>query len=646
MSDFNSELNQLTQLETEIKSNQIQLVLQNTVQSAFGNIFVALVFTLFYTHYINPSINYLLYTWLAVMIGVSIARWLHSENLLSTYKADKPQSDILLETQTISSRAKHKAHQKLIHSSSKHFGLILLTAGLWGFASVAFFSEHSIAQTVLMVSIAGISAGSLSSLSAIKEILFIYLAIIIIPLEFQLFLSHGEQSLAFAIMLFVFTTFIIQSGLQQHQLILKTLNTNFENNQLISELTSAKETSEEAVSIKSNFLATISHELRTPLNAILGFTSILKQKETDPQKLHYHVVIDESGHHLLSVINDILDLSCIENQQIQTHQQTCDVNEVIRSSLDKHRKLFEQKAIEIVVNKNTPIPTILELDVQHWKQIFTNLLSNAIKFSAQNTKVRIELEYIPRTQMLVTHVIDQGIGISKEQQKKIFNAFTQVDSSSTRQYGGLGLGLTLCHHLTQLLGGHFYLQSQEGQGSTFTFDVRALEINDAPAPGKTSLLNSEMSGHVLIVEDNLTNQLLMKSLIGKLGLTFEIANDGVEAIEFFEGNHYDAILMDENMPRLSGTGATEQIRQIEAQQFLTRTPIIAVTANASDRDREGFLKAGMDDFIAKPINIPKLVESLEGFLTSDKGELVTNQKKPSPEIVQMDSKSQSKVDDS
>lgn|GEM_PF-2470735 len=623
MTHFNSELEKLAQLETEIKSSQIQIVLHNAVQSAFGNIFVGLVFALFYTHYTNQSVNIWLYTWLAAMIGVSVTRWLHSEHLQSKFSDLKSEHDVDIETQT-AFQTQHKAHQYLIDSSSKHYLLILLTAGLWGFASVAFFSEHPIGQTVLMVSIAGIAAGSLSSLSSIKELLFTFIALILIPLEFQLFFSHGEQSLAFAIMLLLFMAFIIKTGLQQHQLILETLTTNFENNQLITELTIAKNVAEEAVTVKSNFLATISHELRTPLNAILGFTNILKQKETDPQKLYFHEVVDESGHHLLSIINDILDLSRIENHQIQTQQQTCDIAEVIKSVLDKHRKQYEQKSIEVLVHKNTSIPSNLELDVAHWKQILNNLLSNALKFSHQNTKVRIELEYIPSTQMLVTHVVDQGIGISNDQQKKIFDAFTQADSSSTRQYGGLGLGLTICHHLTRLLGGHFSLQSQIGQGSTFTFDVQANATSDAPEPEKKTLPNSKISGHVLIVEDNLTNQLLMKSLIGKLGLTFDIANDGIEAVEYFEDNHYDAILMDENMPRLSGTGATEQIRQIEAQKFLKRTPVIAVTANASDLDRERFFKADMDDFIAKPINIPKLVESLRGFLTPS--EELTNSK--------------------
>lgn len=601
-------------IEAAIHANQNLLILRNATQSAIGNILVALVFTLFYSHYISSMAWQWLIFWMGALIIVSLMRIWSSQQILSNFQLNSDSNWPISDDENHDPHLLGLDHNAFQKEATKHYVWVFATGVLWGLACLIFFTEQQIAQTVMMVTIAGIAAGSLSSLSPIKELFFVFLALIFIPLEFKLFFSTGEQSIAFAVLLLFYAVFIAKSGLQNASLFHNTLSANLANQNLIIELTEAKEKAEEAITVKSNFLANISHELRTPLNAILGFISILKQKEDDPQKLHYQEVIDESGHHLLAIINDILDLSRIENHQIETHQETCHLDTEIDKVIQRHSKQAQQKNITISLQKNSPIPPTLELDIQHWKQILTHLVSNAIKFSREKTTTRIELEYIPRSQTLVTHVIDQGIGISKEQQKKILDSFTQADSSSTRQYGGLGLGLTISNHLTQMLGGTFKLESQVGHGSRFSFDVRAIAIADKSPPKPKTPISDQIHGHILIVEDNLTNQLLMKSLIGKLGLSFDIANDGVEAVECFNEKTYDAILMDENMPRLSGTGATLQIRQIEAQKFLPRTPIIAVTANASETDRKRFLEADMDDFIAKPINIPKLIQSLQRFL--------------------------------
>lgn len=607
--------------QQEILTGQILMILRNGVSSSLGNVLVATVFTIFYGHYISETQNVGILIWLVIMFVLSGIRLWDSQRLLNLY--DPTALEFEEETNAHANEPMRFQPNKedldpLISQANRHYIWILLTGCMWGLASLLFFTEQTIAQTVLIVTIAGIAAGSLSSLSSNKTLFMTFSALIFLPLGFQLFFSYGEQSLAFAILLLFYATFMIKSGLHHNAMIHSTLVANLHNQALVDELMTAKQKAENAVTLKSNFLANISHELRTPLNAILGFLSILRQKETDSQKIYYQEVIDESGHHLLKIINDMLDLSKIENHQIQSRQESCELLTELDNILHQFHKQAEQKQIQIKIEKLSPIPPNLELDIQHWKQILANLLSNAIKFSHEKSEIQIHLEYIARKQSLITQVIDQGIGISKEHKLKIFDSFTQGDSSSTRRYGGLGLGLTICQHLTELLGGEFTLESDVGKGTIATFDVKAMAISNPIASSKPAIIDSkELHGHILIVEDNLTNQLLMKSLISKLGLTYDIANDGIEAVEQYETSEYDAILMDENMPRLSGTGATQRIRQIEAQTFKKRIPIIAVTANASENDRQRFLEADMDDFIAKPINIPKLIQTLNHYLNDN-----------------------------
>lgn len=317
---------------------------------------------------------------------------------------------------------------------------------------------------------------------------------------------------------------------------------------------------------------------------------------------------------MLNIINDILDLSRIENHQIQIKPHHSNVIQLAKTVVAKHQKSSQQKSIQVITDSAPEVPPSLKFDGKHWQQILSHLLSNAIKFSPEHTKVQIKIAYDTQQQILITQVIDHGIGISKEQQKKILDSFTQVDSSSTRTYGGLGLGLTLCYQLTQLLGGKFSIESTPGKGSRFCFDIQATPVTESPRPVDSSSKRPQLKGHLLIAEDNLTNQLLLKSLLSKQGLTFDVANNGAEAVDYFHQHRYDLILMDENMPKLSGTEATLKIRHFEAENNKTRTPIIAVTANASEADRQKFLDADMDDFIPKPIHVPQLIAALQKTL--------------------------------
>jgi len=367
----------------------------------------------------------------------------------------------------------------------------------------------------------------------------------------------------------------------------------------------------EASRAKSEFLANMSHEIRTPLNAIMGFIELLKDNEKSKTKLNYLSIINNSSNNLLKVINDILDFSKIESGNLLIDDTN--FNPIDEFNLTK--KLFEAKAkeknIKLHVNYSQ-LPKSLYADILRIKQVINNLLSNAVKFTHENKNIYLNIKYIDN-KFLQVNVKDEGIGISIQYQEKIFDAFSQEDSSTTRKYGGTGLGLTISSNLISAMGGELKLNSTLGVGSDFYFSI-PVSIGESIKETITKTTTQHLEGHVLLVEDNKANQMFMKIILKKLGLTFDIANDGLEAVEIYKNNNYDIVLMDENMPNMCGIDATRIINEYENKNNLIHTPIIALTANALKGDRERFLKAGMDEYITKPIDKDKLNKILCNLL--------------------------------
>ena len=366
---------------------------------------------------------------------------------------------------------------------------------------------------------------------------------------------------------------------------------------------------------KSEFLANMSHEIRTPLNAILGFIDLLKEKEKDEEKLKYIATVQNSSTTLLGIINDILDFSKIESGNLSIDKVDFNVEEEFKTLVELFRAKASEKSVNLQLIMDDNMPAALHSDPLRIKQVIANLLSNALKFTPRNGKVKLMISY--HDGQLAVDVSDTGIGVPKDKQKHIFKAFSQAEGSTTRKYGGTGLGLTISSRLISMLGGKLTLKSVEGEGSTFSFkiDVKV---------GRYKKLHADQSMHleeienkrILLVEDNKANQMFMSLILKKFKLHFEIANDGLEAVTAFENGKYDLILMDENMPNLNGIEATKRILAIEKSKNLTHTPIIALTANALKGDREKFLDAGMDEYLTKPINKEKLAQTLKIFLAT------------------------------
>jgi len=529
---------------------------------------------------------------------------------------------------------------------------------------------------------------------------------------------------------------LIAEKVKEQTTSLERLNTTLEDkvyhqtnelNKQVEELTISRDKAINAEIAKDEFLANMSHEIRTPLNAILGFVTILKKQVNDPKSIKYLSIIDASGNSLLRIINDILDFSKIQSGKFIISMSSANIVEEFSNSV----LLFASKAYEknlvysVYIDPN--IPKSINLDMVRVEQILINLLSNAIKFTPEDGEVKVKI--IIKNSHLLISIQDTGIGISKENQAKVFSAFEQADGSTTRKYGGTGLGLSISSRLAALMYGKLTFVSEEGVGSTFTLDIpieiidekrvelisdteisrykfailnncvncltqskllkkyltdfgatQIVEITQYPenddydvlffvpdddynemvvnsqkpsiAMLRTSAIKLANLNHIeplyapfipkaiieaihgmglgtmeatppnedthesgdevhynaniLIVEDNKTNQMLISLIVDDYRITFDMANDGVEAVAMFKKGKYDLVLMDENMPNLNGIGAMKQIKAYEEQHSLILTPIIALTASVLDSDKEMFTAAGMDGFIAKPIDTKEL----------------------------------------
>lgn len=383
-----------------------------------------------------------------------------------------------------------------------------------------------------------------------------------------------------------------------------------------SALEDARAAAEQLARAKSAFLATMSHEIRTPLNGVLGMNELMLDSGLTPEQREWAEAVRVSGRHLLSLINDVLDVSKIEAGRLTLEAVDFNLADVVEEA----RLMFAQPAqakgllLQVVVEPGHA--QTLHGDPLRLRQVVANLIGNAIKFTERGSvSVRAGASPLPdgRARLRIA-VQDTGIGISEEARERIFDKFAQADNSTTRRYGGTGLGLSICRELVVLMDGRIDVSSTPGQGSCFTVDVR-LPLGKAPAlaPSATGGAPQRMSGTVLLVEDHPVNRSVAIGMLRKLGLDWQISENGADAVDKIRAHDFDAVLMDCQMPVMDGYQATALIRALPGGRA-AKLPIVALTANATAEDARRCREASMDGFVAKPFTLAALAAALSPWL--------------------------------
>ncbi|MFM9913734.1 MAG: ATP-binding protein [Methylophilaceae bacterium] len=378
-------------------------------------------------------------------------------------------------------------------------------------------------------------------------------------------------------------------------------------------LKQAKEAAEETARVKSQFLANMSHEIRTPMNAVISM-SYLSMEETSVSTLkEYLHKIHTAGVALLDIINDVLDFSKIEAGRLEIEQRPFHLHQVLHDVETITAISADAKGLSLRFHVSGNVPNDLLGDSTRLRQIFTNLVSNAIKFTARGS-VEVKIEKRAQTDDMLElecSVHDTGIGLSVEQQVRLFKPFSQADNSVTRKFGGTGLGLSICKELVELMGGKIHVVSAPDKGSTFTFNVHLLVATEQALAKIAKPVAQNLTGmRVLLVEDNQVNQLVAKTLLTRAGIDVTVANDGKLAVEILALPHaFDLVLMDIQMPNMDGIEATRAIRR----ELKLDLPIVALTAHAIEEERQRCEDAGMNGHISKPINPQELLETIGQF---------------------------------
>ncbi len=387
----------------------------------------------------------------------------------------------------------------------------------------------------------------------------------------------------------------------------------------VKKSTFEKVKAEQAAEAKSEFLSIMSHEIRTPINGVIGIANLLKEENLTVKQQEYISILNFSAKHLMSLVTDILDFSKIESGKVDFEKSSFDLHQLCHSLYHMHKVNADERGIKLLYTPDRNFNTALYGDAVRLNQVLTNLISNAIKFTQKGT-VAVSYKMLAESESACTvefRIKDSGIGMTEEEQEKIFEGFSQANNKISGEFGGTGLGLTICKKLIELQGGKIRVFSQPGHGSEFIFYINFEKYAYAPVipdmPAITSRSQNILNGmKVLVAEDNKINIIVIKNFLEKWGIHYKISNTGKEAVDMVCAEAFDLVLMDLHMPEMNGEDATKIIRS-NGNEKISKVPIIALTANASADTQRKLLTEGFDNYISKPFNPDNLFKILKKY---------------------------------
>jgi signal transduction histidine kinase/ActR/RegA family two-component response regulator len=507
--------------------------------------------------------------------------------------------------------------------------LQLLLGVPWGLIGpMSFMVDDQLYRMLTLFMLAGMTAGMIVTRGLIFKTYLISLFSLLTPIIITLALQGTAINNAMLAMTLIYMLFMVATAKNYSASVIKNIQLWIDNEKLVeelqashAELVNAKEKSERANEAKNQFLATVSHELRTPLNGIIGFADLLGNTDLNSKERHYSSQIGKAGKALQRIVNDILDITAIEAGEIRLYDEPFSLRTELDDLIELMTPMAERKGLALKLNIEESIKDNLSGDISRLRQIIGNLIANAVKYTktgyvALNVK---DQERSNGKELLRFEVEDTGIGINKEAVEFIFKNFTRLDSFETRESEGMGLGLSIVKSLVEKMNGKLEVSSEPGQGSCFSFELALEQSSEEEIQArhdKTSKLSQNQleKFNILIVDDNEINRMLLSAFLADLGISYSEAAGGREALDLIRSGKYNLVLMDIQMPDVSGIDVANILNN-----ELSQMPVmIAVTAHAFKQQRETILNAGFTAYLPKPVSMDDLIKTLTQVYQSGK----------------------------